>query len=94
MHLLIQTPQQLCAHLLALRKARNWTQATLARQLNVSQGRIAQMEKAPDKLSVGQFMRLLSALDAQLLIQANPPAPPPTTAATQAPTPDSAPGDW
>ena len=73
MSFLIQTPSQLAAHLRALRTSKGWSQAQLGAKINLSQGRIARIEKDPLNISVGQFLKILSALDAgiSVMVDAN-----------------------
>ena len=56
-------------HLRALRKSRGLTQAQLGARLGVGQVRIAEIESAPGAVSVEQLIRLLSALDATLVVR-------------------------
>ena len=72
----IQTPQQLSAHLRALRKARGLSQAALGDSLGVGQTRIARIEGNPTAISVEQLIAVLGALGVQLVlrdVQARPP---------------------
>lgn len=71
----ILTADQLRQHLRSLRKARGLTQAGLGKLLGVGQVRIANIEQDPGSVSVEQFMRLLSALGARLVVRADLPAP-------------------
>ena len=91
----IQTPSQLSAHLRALRQAKSLSQAGLGQILGVGQARVARIEADPTSISVDQFLRLLSALDAQMVLS--------TTAGTAKAAEPSAPpyrraksgqGDW
>lgn len=65
----IQTPNQLSAHLRALRLAKRWTQAQLAAKLGLSQTRVARIEKDPLSISADQLLRVLAALDASVVLQ-------------------------
>ena len=56
-------------HLKALRKKRGLTQAQLGAKLGVGQVRIAEIEGSPSAVAVDQLIRLLSALDATLVIR-------------------------
>jgi len=56
-------------HLKALRKKRGLTQAQLGAELGVGQVRIAEIEGSPGAVAVEQLVRLLSALDAALVIR-------------------------
>jgi HTH-type transcriptional regulator / antitoxin HipB len=71
MSFLIQTPSQLAAHLRALRIAKGWSQAQLGAKLGLSQARIARIEKDPLNVSVGQFLTVLSILDARVSVSAD-----------------------
>ena len=65
----IQTPQQLSAHLRALRKARGLSQAALGDLLDVGQTRIARIEGNPTAISVEQLIAILGALGVQLVLR-------------------------
>ncbi len=69
MHLPVHVPNQLREYLRALRKQRGLTQAQLGQLLGLGQARIAEIERNPGVVSVEQLLRLLSALNASLLIQ-------------------------
>ena len=62
----IQNPAQLAAHLRSLRMARGLTQ----QQLGLHQTRIARIERNPGAVSMSQLIRILSALDMQVVLQA------------------------
>lgn len=64
----LQTPAQLSAHLRSFRKARNLTQAALGELVGLDQTRIAKIESDPARVSVGQLMKLLSALRVRVLL--------------------------
>ncbi len=81
----ILKPAQLPAHLRSLRKAAHMTQAQLAAKLGVNQTRIGKIERNPGQVSVEQLMRVLSHLNARLVISV------PQTFERQRPT-DS--GSW
>ncbi len=66
---------QLREHLRALRKARGLTQAELGRLLGLGQARIAEIEANPGVVGLDQLMRLLSALDASLVLRDGTTAP-------------------
>lgn len=68
MPFLIQTPTQLAAHLRALRTAKGWSQEQLGVKLGLSQARIARIEKEPLNVSVGQLLKILSAMDAKMSV--------------------------
>jgi len=68
MSFLIQTPTQLAAHLRGLRTAKGWSQEQLGVKLGLSQARIARIEKDPLNVSVGQLLKVLSAMDAKMSV--------------------------
>lgn len=61
--------RQLQHHLRSLRKMRGLTQAELAQRLGVVQSRVADIEANPGAVSLDQLMRVLAALDAQLVVR-------------------------
>ncbi len=65
----LRLADQLRAHLRALRKQRGLTQAQLGQRLGLSQVRIAEIEARPGVVSVDQLLKILSALDATLVLQ-------------------------
>lgn len=65
----LELPEQLAPHLRALRKARGLSQAALASKLGLTQSRIAAIERNPAALGAGQLLRVLSALDIQLVLR-------------------------
>lgn len=69
MDYVIQTPQQLSAHLRALRKARGSSQAALGESLGVGQTRVARIEGDPAAISVRQLVEVLAALGASLVLR-------------------------
>lgn len=60
---------QLREHLRALRKRGGLTQAQLGQRLGLGQVRIAEIEANPGLVSVDQLLRVLSALDATLVVR-------------------------
>lgn len=86
-------PQHLGLYLKSLRKAKGMSQAGLASLLQVTQSRIAAIEKDPSAVSVGQMMAILELLGAQLVLRAQtlPPESALSGAAAQAgePTPQN-----
>jgi HTH-type transcriptional regulator / antitoxin HipB len=79
MDYLLQTPAQLAKHLPSLRNARHLTQAQLGRLVGLDQTRIAKIEADPQRVSVGQLFKILSALGVQVQLLSNesePKAPP------------------
>lgn len=75
-------PQHLGLYLKSLRKAKGMSQAGLASLLQVTQSRIAAIEKDPAAVSVGQMMAILELLGAQLVLRAQ--TLPPETALSDA----------
>jgi HTH-type transcriptional regulator/antitoxin HipB len=65
----LRLADQLRAHLRALRKQRGLTQAQLGQRLGIGQVRIAEIEAKPGLVSVDQLIKLLSALDATLVLR-------------------------
>jgi HTH-type transcriptional regulator/antitoxin HipB len=70
----LELPDQLAQHLRALGKAPGRSQAALASKLGLTQSRIAAIERNPAALGAGQLLRVLSALDAQLVLRDTRPA--------------------
>src|SRR4051812_35400986 len=60
---------QIREHLRSLRKARGLTQAGLGELLGLGQARIAEIESNPGVVSVDQLMKVVSALQATLVIR-------------------------
>ncbi len=72
----VQTAAQLSTHLKSLRKLKGLTQAELGARIGVKQVRIADIERDPGAISVGQLIEILHALDARLQIgRVQPSAP-------------------
>ena len=75
----VRTSGQLGPALRALRQAQGWSQAELGRRLGLSQERISTIERQPERVTVGQLLTVLMALDGQLSVEArrraDPPAP-------------------
>lgn len=71
----LRIADQLRAHLRALRKQRGLTQAQLGQRLGLSQVRIAEIEARPGVVSVDQLLKILSALDATLVLRDQADAP-------------------
>ena len=65
----LQTPSQLAAHLRAFRRARKLTQTQLGEIVGLDQTRIARIERDPRRVSMGQLMKLLSALHVRVVLQ-------------------------
>ena len=78
---LLQTPAQLAKHLPSLRNARHLTQTQLGALVGLDQTRIAKIEANPQRVSVGQLFKILSALGVQVQLLSHeagshPKAPP------------------
>jgi HTH-type transcriptional regulator/antitoxin HipB len=69
MRFTIQTPQQLAAHLRALRKVKGLSQAELGGLLGVGQSRIAKIERDPTAVSVDQLLKVLSILGVRMVLE-------------------------
>ena len=98
MDYLIQTPQQLSAHLRALRRARGLSQASLGESLGVGQTRVARIEGNPTAISVEQLFGVFGALGVQLILRDDQPLPQGGSQASgvarSAPKRPSASSDW
>ena len=64
----LQTPAQLSNHLRSFRKARGLSQAALGALVGLDQTRIAKIERDPRRVSVGQLLQLLTALQVRVLL--------------------------
>ncbi|GAB4088782.1 helix-turn-helix domain-containing protein [Hydrogenophaga soli] len=95
----IQLAAQLAQQLPAFRKACGLSQAALGARLNLSQSRVAYIERNPAAISVQQLFDILQVLGVQLLLRTpltpgvRPDAdtPPPAQAAFNAEPPQ---GEW
>jgi HTH-type transcriptional regulator/antitoxin HipB len=67
--LLLQSPSQLSLHLKSLRKARNLTQAQVAKRLRIGQARYAQMELNPAAISTGRLLEIFATLGVDVLLR-------------------------
>lgn len=65
----LQTPAQLADHLRSFRKARGLTQAALGALTGLDQTRIAKIERDPERVSVGQLLKLLAVLRVRVLLE-------------------------
>lgn len=74
MDYVLNFPEQLGLHLKSLRKAAGLSQSKLAELLQVTQSRVAAIEKDPASVSVGQFLSVLRLLDATLVVRQGAPA--------------------
>jgi HTH-type transcriptional regulator / antitoxin HipB len=70
--LLLSSPAQLPAHLKSLRKARNLTQAQLAKRLGIGQPRLADIEKHPETVATAQLLDVFAALGVEVLLRVKP----------------------
>ena len=68
---LLQTPAQLAKHLPSLRNARHLTQAQIGMLVGLDQTRVAKIEANPQRVSVGQLFKILSALGVQVQLLSN-----------------------
>ena len=71
MRIKLTSGSQLKAHLKSLRKARGWSQQTLAIKLGLSQSRIVQIEKNPELVSFDQLIQLFNILGVSLMLEAD-----------------------
>lgn len=71
---LVRTSGQLGPALRELRRARGWSQAQLGQRVGLSQERISNIERRPERITVQQLLTVLMALEAQLVVQERPPA--------------------
>ncbi len=65
----IRFPDQLRQQVRALRKTKGMTQTQLGKLLGIGQVRIAEIERDPSVISVAQLFRLLTALEAHLVLR-------------------------
>lgn len=70
----VQAAAQLSTHLKSLRKLKGLTQAELGARIGVKQVRIADIERDPGAVSVGQLLQIFHALDARILVGRTAPA--------------------
>lgn len=64
----IRAGGQLGPVLRALRQARGWSQTELGRRVGLSQERISTIERQPERITVGQLLTVLMALDGELQV--------------------------
>ncbi len=69
MRQLIRTPAQVGQLLQGQRKRLGLSQTDLGTQVGLSQKRQSALELAPDRITVDQLLRMLAALDLDLVIQ-------------------------
>lgn len=75
MRQLITTPAQVAEILRARRKARKIPQAALARQLDISQGRLSTLEADPAGLTLERFLVFAKLLGLEVVVQDRAEAP-------------------
>ncbi|HEY6355681.1 MAG TPA: helix-turn-helix domain-containing protein [Burkholderiaceae bacterium] len=85
---------QLKSHLKALRQARGLTQAQLGQLLGLGQVRIAEIEANPAAISVDQMFKLLSALNAGVVLRDHEADRPAAAAKAEAPRKTAAKPRW
>ena len=68
----LRTPAQLSDQMRSLRRARGLTQAALGKLAGLDQTRIAKIERDPRRVSVGQLLALLAALQVRVILQPTP----------------------
>jgi HTH-type transcriptional regulator / antitoxin HipB len=66
----ILTTAQLSSHLRSLRKSRNLTQTQLGLRVGLSQSRIGKIERDPSHVSAGELLKIFTALDVRIVLQA------------------------
>ena len=72
----IRTGGQLGPALRALRQQRGWSQTELGRRVGLSQERISNIERQPERITVSQLLTVLMALNGELLVGVRPPSEP------------------
>lgn len=82
----IQTPEQLGLLLRSLRHSRGLTQTQLAIMAGVTQSRISRIEQDPTKVTMRQWLQIITALDARLVLDLTP--------STKSPKPKRSHTDW
>ena len=66
----VRAAGQLGPALKALRQAHGWSQTELGRRVGLSQERISTIERQPERVTLGQLLTVLMALEAQLRVEA------------------------
>ena len=61
-------PGQLQNRLKMFRQQRGWSQTELGRRVGLSQERISSIERQPERITVGQLLTVLMALEAELRV--------------------------
>ena len=70
----IKTPEQLGAVLKGFRRERQLTQATAGSRAGLAQNAVSEMEANPGRTSFLRLLKLLSALDVELVVRNRKPA--------------------
>jgi HTH-type transcriptional regulator/antitoxin HipB len=65
----VRAAGQLGPALKALRQAQGWSQTELGRRVGLSQERISTIERQPERVTLGQLLTVLMALEAQLRVE-------------------------
>ena len=68
----IRISGQLGPALRELRHQRGWSQTELGRRIGLSQERISSIERQPERITVGQLLTVLMALNGELLLDTRP----------------------
>lgn len=71
----ILTSQQLALHLRSLREVLGLTQAQLGLRLGVEQARVAKIERNPGSVSFDQLLKVLAALETDVVLSRRTKAP-------------------
>jgi len=69
MDLQVISVAQLRSHLRSLRKMQKITQTQLGRRVGLSQSRIGKIERDPARVSAGELLRVLTALDVLVVLR-------------------------
>lgn len=65
----IQTAAQIGIHIRSRRKALKLTQAEVASNLGLSQKRMSELERHPDRITVEQLLTLASAMQMEIVLR-------------------------
>lgn len=83
MNFRLQTPEQLSAHLRALRRRQGLSQLEVGQRMGISQSRLARIERDPSSVSFDQLLDLLHVLGTAVVLETDdqrftsPPEKPP-----------------
>ncbi|MGN6389004.1 MAG: helix-turn-helix domain-containing protein [Burkholderiaceae bacterium] len=96
MHATVLTSGQFGPVLKALRKQKGWSQSALGAHIGLSQERISQIERHPEKVTFDQLLTVLMALDATLAVssKAGPAEKRPSDAPAASDPPAKGDGPW